>query len=109
MRYYRGYFHKLAYSRGVAERQEEWVLAFEPRESQRGSEAAVPGAHGTTRFFVFGDHTSSGTSSGAWVRERPTPERPPTYCVFGIYYYFVTIDLSDYNRQLSRELLLQLP
>ena len=42
---------------------------------------------------MFGDLKKS----GAWVRERPSPERPPTYCVFGIYYYFVNIDLSDYN------------
>jgi hypothetical protein len=39
---------------------------------------------------VFGDLKKS----GAWVRERPVPERPPTYCVFGIY-YFVISDLSD--------------
>jgi hypothetical protein len=46
--------------------------------------------YGTKRFFVFGDLKKS----GAWVRERPVPERPPTYCVFGIY-YFVISDLSD--------------
>mgnify|MGYP002809814876 CR=1 FL=1 len=28
------------------------------------------------------------------MRERPVPERPPTYCVFGIYYLVIS-DLSD--------------
>jgi hypothetical protein len=50
--------------------------------------------YGTKRFFVFGDLNKS----GAWVRERPVPERPPTYCVFGIYYLVVS-DLEAAHRR----------
>jgi hypothetical protein len=53
------------------------------------------------------------------VRERPVPERPPTYCVFAIYYFVIGdksynfynflanyyYDFSDLGNFVSRELL----
>ena len=53
------------------------------------------------------------------MRERPVPERPPTYCVFAIYYFVIGdksynfynfpanyyYDFSDLGNFVSRELL----